>query len=107
MRALLVAILIQGLVPAVGEAAEAVLHYAATGHLAHTAEDSGDLGDLGDEHGCGTTEHHCACCPSLAAAPAPSGVTVPRVERPLEVSPGAASPPLARSLEPPFRPPIG
>ena len=72
MRLVLVLALVHGLVPALGEVAEAVVHYAVEGHLAHTDADRGDLGDLGHEHGCGTTEHRCACCVSqdLAAQPA-------------------------------------
>lgn len=106
MRALLVAILLNGLVPAFGEAAEAVVHLAKTGHLAHSAADEGDLGELGREHGCGSTEHRCLCCPNLPVAPAPAPVTVSRVEHATELIPDDAAPPRARSLEPPFRPPI-
>ncbi|MBK9516084.1 MAG: hypothetical protein IPO09_01800 [Anaeromyxobacter sp.] len=71
MRLLLVLLLVHGLTPALGEVAEAVVHLAATGHLAHSDADHGDLGDQGDEHGCGTTQHQCGCCASqvLAAAP--------------------------------------
>ena len=39
MRLLLVLVLVHGLVPAFGEAAEAVVHYATTGHLAHSDAD--------------------------------------------------------------------
>ena len=52
MRTALVILLIYGLVPALGEVAEAVTHYVTEGHLAHTAADEGDLGDQGHEHGC-------------------------------------------------------
>ena len=106
MRAVLVAILIHGLAPAIGETAEAVVHLAETGHLAHSHHDEQDLGDLGREHGCGTTDHRCVCCPSLAIAPAPEAATASRVECATELSPEDAEPPSARSLEPPFRPPI-
>lgn len=106
MRALLVAILMNGLVPAFGEAAEAVVHYAKTGHVAHATADEHDLGDLGREHGCGSTEHRCDCCPNLAVAPTPAVTTVSRVERPTEMPPGDVAPPMARSPEPPLRPPI-
>jgi hypothetical protein len=105
LRAVLVAILVNGLVPAFGEAVEAVVHYAETGHLAHGAGEE-DLGDLGREHGCGGAEHHCVCCPSLAVA-LPSGPsTGSRVDLATRVSPDDAGPPTARSLEPPYRPPI-
>src|SRR5512137_802090 len=70
MRLLLVLVLIHGLVPAFGEVAEAVVHYATTGHLAHSDADEGDLGDQGDEHGCCPTSHRCACCaPQPLVAP--------------------------------------
>jgi hypothetical protein len=64
MRLTLVLVLIHGLVPGLGEVAEAAVHYAIEGHLAHSAADRGGLGDLGDEHGCCTTVHHCGCCAS-------------------------------------------
>jgi hypothetical protein len=106
LRAVLVAILLNGLVPAFGEAAEAVVHLAQTGHLAHSAADDGDLGDQGREHGCGSTDHRCVCCPNLAAAAAPAPVMVSREEHATDLVPAVASCPRARSLEPPFRPPI-
>jgi hypothetical protein len=106
LRALLLAILINGLVPAFGEAAEAVVHYAKTGHVAHATADEHDLGDLGREHGCGSTEHRCDCCPNLAVVLAPAVTTVSRAERTTEMPPDDAAPPGARSLEPPLRPPI-
>jgi hypothetical protein len=84
MRWLLVLALVHGLVPGLGEVAEAVVHYAVEGHLAHSDADRGDLGELGHEHGCGTTEHHCACCASQAfvAHPGDAGVAlVPAHER--------------------------
>ena len=106
MRIVLVLALIHGLVPALGEVAEAAVHYAVEGHLAHSSADQGDLGDLGDEHGCGTTVHHCDCCPSQElvdgqshAAPVPSPVPErTRIERRLLVS--------VHDPAPPRRPPI-
>jgi hypothetical protein len=107
MRIALVVALIHGLVPALGEVAEAVVHYTVEGHLAHSEADQGDLGDLGhDEHGCGATQHHCTCCPSqdfatraTFAGPAPAA---PRA--------GAVIEPLAlvalHDPAPPRRPPI-
>ena len=62
MRVFLVLMLVHGLAPGFAEVGEAVVHYARTGHVAHTASDRGDLGDQGSEHGCGATQHHCACC---------------------------------------------
>ena len=106
MRLLLVLTLIHGLVPALGEVAEAAVHYAVEGHLAHTVADQGDLGDLGDEHGCGTTAHHCDCCASQAVAAAPASAVAPR---PLLAPEPAAAPGALVSLHeptPPFRPPI-
>ena len=106
MKVLLVAALIHGLVPAFGELAEAVVHYATTGHLAHSGDDHGDLGDQGAEHGCSPTAHHCACC---AAQP----VVTPQFRcdagmpwRLATWSPGTSDRRVSRSLEPPFRPPI-
>ncbi|HET7753792.1 MAG TPA: hypothetical protein VFK85_07760, partial [Anaeromyxobacteraceae bacterium] len=99
MRALLVAMLINGLVPALGEAAEAVVHLAETGHLAHGIAGERDLGDLGAEHGCGGSEHRCVCCPNLPVAPAPAPATLARFERePAKLSPSDQARPLARSL---------
>jgi hypothetical protein len=106
LRLLLVLMLVHGLAPGLAEVGEAVVHYARTGHVAHTADDAGDLGHQGTEHGCGTTQHRCACCPTQAIAQ-PVAVAVSSLE-------GAASAPLApceRTLAPrepprPFRPPI-
>ncbi len=106
MRIVLVLALIHGLVPALGEVAEVAVHYAVEGHLAHSRADRGDLGDLGDEHGCGTTVHHCDCCVSQElvdgqshAAPTPSqSPERARLERPLLVS--------VHDPAPPRRPPI-
>jgi len=75
VRLLLALVLINGLVPGLGEVVESVVHYAAEGHLAHSEADHGDLGDQGDEHGCGTTEHRCLCCASQPlSAPPVTGV---------------------------------
>jgi hypothetical protein len=106
VRVLLVLMLVHGLAPGLAEVGEAVVHYAQTGHVAHTADDAGDLGDQGTEHGCGTTQHRCACCPTQAVAPS-DGVAVASLE-------GASPRPFApcelaiASREParPFRPPI-
>ncbi len=106
MRLLLVLFLIHGMVPALGEVAEAAVHYVVAGHLAHTGADHGDLGDQGAEHGCSPTEHHCTCCAAQAiVATSPGAFTVapPRAEVPAFADPGR---PVSRPLEPPFRPPI-
>jgi hypothetical protein len=106
MRALLVLLLINGLVPSLGEVAEAAVHYAVEGHLAHSDSDHGDLGDLGQEHGCGATEHHCTCCASQAVLAPPKGA----LSRPVSA---ASQPWLAAARlvslhnpAPPYRPPI-
>lgn len=106
MRLLVVLLLVHGLAPGLSEVGEAAVHWAVTGHAAHSADDHGDLGDLGDEHGCGTTQHRCGCCPTqVVAAPERAGVAVahpgagglpPRAEAP----PGA--PERARLLRPPI-----
>jgi hypothetical protein len=106
MRLALVVALIHGLVPGLGEVAEAAVHYAAEGHLAHSDADRGDLGDLGHEHGCGTTVHLCDCCasqvlvaqPVQAAPAAPASTGAARIEGPRLVS--------LHHPAPPRRPPI-
>lgn len=107
MRVLLVALLIHGLAPAVAELGEAAVHYAWTGHAAHSPDPADGCGQRGDpEHGCGVTQHHCACCPGQAIAqPVLDGVArfggAPRVllaataEDPASPEPGRL-----------FRPPI-
>lgn len=106
VRVLLVLLLVHGLVPDLAEIGEAVVHYARTGHLAHSADDQGDLGDLGTEHGCGTTQHRCACCPAQEAAPA-AGTTVATLEAPASRQPAVPEARLAaRAPDRPFRPPI-
>ncbi len=99
--------LVNGLVPGLAEAGEALAHYARTGHVAHTAADRGDLGDQGPEHGCGTTQHRCACCATQVVVPPASNGAVASLD------PAAARPvppplPTLASREParPFRPPI-
>ncbi len=106
MRLLLVLVLVNGLVPGLAEIGEAVVHYARTGHVAHTAADHGDLGDQGEEHGCGTTQHHCTCCASQAVAPS-EPVAVAALARPAADPPAAVDTAVpAREPSRPFRPPI-
>jgi hypothetical protein len=106
MRLALVLLLVHGLVPALGEVAETVVHYLDEGHLAHSAADRGDLGDQGDEHGCGTTQHHCDCCSSQVVVPACAG----SLAASLAVTRGLSSVPAAlvslHEPSPPLRPPI-
>jgi hypothetical protein len=106
MRLLLVLMLVTGLVPGLGEVAETAVHLAVGGHLAHTAADRGDLGDLGDEHGCGTTEHHCSCCASQVVIAASGAVALPVA--PPDAPHPVAGPSLAslHAPAPPSRPPI-
>lgn len=106
MRLALVLLLIHGLTPALGEVAEAVVHYAVEGHLAHGPEDRGDLGEQGHEHGCGTTQHRCDCCVSQV-------VMAPSARAVLPAAPAGTRAPVVRerltSLHapaPPYRPPI-
>jgi len=106
MRLLLVIWLAVGLAPGLGEVVESAVHLATSGHLAHSDADHGDLGNQGDEHGCGTTQHHCDCCASQVVMSAHAGaVTVS-----LAAAPGhAVTPGALVSLHeptPPFRPPI-
>jgi hypothetical protein len=106
MRLALVLLLIHGLVPALGEVVETVVHLAEAGHLAHTEADGGDLGDQGHEHGCGTTQHQCDCCTSQ-----PMGVRSAAAALPAQApaSPVCQVSCRLRSLHapaPPYRPPI-
>lgn len=106
MRFLLVVWLAIGMAPGLGEVAETVVHLATSGHLAHSDADHGDLGTQGDEHGCGTTQHHCGCCASQVVAAAPrTEVAISLVLASGQVSLPAT---LASLHEPtpPFRPPI-
>jgi hypothetical protein len=106
VRLLLIVTLINGLVPSFAELAETAVHYAVEGHLAHSEAARCELGERGDEHGCGTTEHHCTCCASQVVM-APEG----RAELAI-VQSGSRSRPAAAGLvslhepAPPFRPPI-
>jgi len=106
MRLLLVLVLIHGLVPAVGEAAEAVVHYATTGHLAHSDADDGDLGDQGGEHGCSPTSHRCACCAPQPVVASPSDHVVRVAWAPSRIPPEEAGRVTPRAPDRPFRPPI-
>jgi hypothetical protein len=105
VRALLVAVLIHGLAPGFAEAAEALVHYAATGHLAHSPGEQ-DLGEQGAEHSCGVAFHHCGCCASMGMMPherSDVACPAPPVDGDARLTlRGHAS----RPLEPPFRPPI-
>ncbi len=106
MRLLVVLALVNGMVPGLREAVEAVAHYAATGHLAHTDADHGDLGDQGAEHGCSPTEHRCACCPAQPVIAPYAEIALPVVAPAVEESPARVERLVTRALEPPFRPPI-
>ncbi|ATB35204.1 hypothetical protein CYFUS_000616 [Cystobacter fuscus] len=68
LRLLLVIAMVNGLVPSFGEALEAVVHYVASGHVAHFESGETDL-NTGKEHGCGPTDHHCRCCASQSVIP--------------------------------------
>ncbi|WP_242392392.1 hypothetical protein [Anaeromyxobacter oryzisoli] len=107
MRLLLVLVLVNGIVPDLAEAGEAVVHCLRTGHVAHCAMHRGDPGRQCDEHGCGSTHHRCTCCASQPLAAVPSEVVVSSLagepERPL--APSAVELP-ARAPSRPFRPPI-
>jgi hypothetical protein len=106
MRLLLSMWLAVGMAPGLGEVAESVVHLATSGHLAHSDADHGDLGNQGDEHGCGTTQHHCGCCASQAVAAAPR--TEDAVTLVLAAGQVSAPDTLVSLHEPtpPYRPPI-
>ena len=106
MRLLLVLLLIHGLAPAFGEVAEAVVHYATTGHLAHSGSDEGDLGDQGGEHGCSPTSHRCACCAPQPAVATPASQVLRVTWTPSLLSPAEADGVAPRAPDRPFRPPI-
>jgi hypothetical protein len=106
VRWLLILMLVHGLVPGLAEAGEVVVHYARTGHAAHSPADRGDLGDQGPEHGCGTTQHHCACCATQWVVPTAEAVVVVAQrghERPTAPAERSLA---ARDAARPFRPPI-
>jgi hypothetical protein len=106
VRWILVLVLVQGLAPGLGEICETAVHYAKTGHVAHTAADRGDLGDQGAEHGCGTTQHHCACCATQAVASPGRVPIVPLAASSERRADAAPLPAPTRELARPFRPPI-
>jgi len=106
VRLLLVLALVHGLAPGLAEVGETVVHYARTGHVAHSDADEGDLGDQGTEHGCGATQHLCACCAThVVVSSAQLALVAPDRD-----GPRPAAPPESRLAprEParPFRPPI-
>jgi hypothetical protein len=106
LRLLLVLVLVHGLAPEVAEIGEGIVHQLRTGHAAHSAEDRGDLGDQGPEHGCGSTQHRCACCAAQTLAPtAPLALREPAA-RPARHEPAPDRTPGPRAPERPFRPPI-
>lgn len=106
VRVLLLIALVNGLVPALGEAVEDAVHYVRTGHVAHWADASDAPCDGSREHGCSDTEHHCACCPGAPVLVAPRELAAARLESEREIPPFEVGNPNARSLEPPYRPPI-
>jgi hypothetical protein len=106
VRWLLVLVLVNGLAPDLAEAAEAVVHVIVEGHVPHTAADPCD-DDRGSEHGCGTTRHHCTCCPSLAIAPPHDAAGISRQDVARSAGTPTSEVELAREPSRPFRPPIG
>ena len=106
LRWLLVIVLIHGIAPSIAEAAEAVVHLAKTGHIAHSLACEDDLGDQGREHSCGATYHRCDCCTASPSTAAARGELMSPARVP-SASPGESVRSFARrALEPPFRPPI-
>lgn len=74
MRIALLLALIHGLVPGLGELAEAAVHHVVGGHLAPSCAERGEPGDAGHPQGCcGTVEHHCGCCAPQVFVAQPSG----------------------------------
>jgi hypothetical protein len=106
VRLLLVLTLIHGLAPSLGELAESAIHLAVEGHLAHSEAANCQLGERGDEHGCGTTEHHCTCCASQVVMAPPGRAEQPVASpcvRTVAARPGLLS---LHKPAPPYRPPI-
>src|SRR5512133_2988090 len=106
MRLLLVLILANGLLPGLGEVAEAVVHYAVEGHLAHTDADHGDPCEEGHERGCGTTAHLCSCCPSLTFVASAAGIVLPAAAARSRLVLGGERVASLVAPAPPLRPPI-
>jgi hypothetical protein len=106
VRLLLILTLINGLAPSLGELAETAVHLAVEGHLAHSQAAHCGQGERGDEHGCGTTEHHCTCCASQVVV----STQASEFSVSLAVAPRhSVTPDALVSLHeptPPFRPPI-
>ncbi|MDC0711534.1 hypothetical protein POL68_23895 [Stigmatella sp. ncwal1] len=106
LRVLLIAAVIAGLVPFLGEALEMVVHYASTGHVAHFEPGETDLDAEGKEHGCGPIAHHCGCCvsqwvmlPSVSGwVPGPQEPEAPFLAPGQRLTPGV----LRRLLRPPI-----
>jgi hypothetical protein len=105
VRWLLVAVLIHGLAPGIAEAAEAVVHYVETGHLAHSPGEE-DLGEQGPEHSCGVVFHHCGCCAAMTVLPQDRSEVSGPLPAARDAAPVAATARANRALDPPFRPPI-
>ena len=106
MRLLLILTLINGLVPSFAELAETAVHFVVEGHLAHSQAADCGLGECDDEHGCGTTEHHCGCCASQVVLAPPAGAALAAViggSRPLVERARLTS---LHAPAPPHRPPI-
>ncbi|MFO0583229.1 MAG: hypothetical protein U0229_13250 [Anaeromyxobacter sp.] len=105
MRWLLILILVQGLAPDLAEVAEVAVHVAFDGYVPHTAADP-NRDERGGEHGCGTTLHHCTCCPSQALGAGRELTRVSRQDLPHEPHPAVRT--LESVGEPTrlFRPPI-
>lgn len=104
MRVALLLLIVNGLVPGLGEVVESAVHYAVEGHLPHGDVECGDR--EGGEHGCGTTEHLCSCCASLSLL-APAAGLAPLVAQPRLHGHRAGE--RVASLDPPappHRPPI-
>jgi hypothetical protein len=105
MRVLLVAAVLMGLVPGLGEVVEGAIHYASTGHLPHSAGET-DLGHQGPEHSCGVTLHSCGCCTSQPVVSELDGGLLRRSGPTVTQLRGDARDVLERAPARPFRPPI-
>lgn len=92
-----------GMAPGLGEVAETVTLLAMSGELAHS---DGDRRDQGDEHGCGTTQHHCDCCASQVVAAATPAVVLSVRSRCGDQPTSTGVLASLHEPTPPYRPPI-
>jgi hypothetical protein len=105
VRVLLILLIVNGLVPSLGETVAAIA-LARAEHVEHGRDGAGAPCDDSRERGCTTTEHHCACCAGMPVLPRPGLAAALTLASAGEAPAALAEGPSTRSLEPPYRPPI-